>query len=484
MTPKDFNNNRIPLMMDFYELLMANAFLSNSIDNTIAYYDLFYRPVREMGGFCIFAGLRQLVDSISALKFSDQDISYLKSLGFPQKFLDYLIHFEFECDILAVPEGTPIFPGEPILTVKGPVIQAKMLESILISSIGQHTLVATKANRIARAAQGRKVVEFGSKRAHSLREALYSARAAYIGGCTATTCIDASRQFGIPKFGSMSHSFIQMFDSELEAFSAFAKEYPDECVLLIDTYDTLNSGIKNAIEAFNNEVLPRGFRPKGVRIDSGDLAYISKKVRRILNEAGFPDCDIIVSNALDEHIIKDMLQHGARVDTFMVGSRLVSFPYAPVLPSVYKLVAIEKEGKIIPKIKLSENVSKITTPYPKTLWRLFDRENGKAIADLISLWDETISEDEPYELFDPDFTWKRKIVDNFVARKLLEPIYRQGKLVYVFPNIESVRSYCAEQVDSLWEEVLRFEFPHNYYVDLSQKLWDEKNRLIEENRKR
>ena len=398
---------------------------------------------------------------------------------FDSAFIDYLKNFRFECDVWAVPEGTPVFPGEPLVTVRGPVMQAQFIETMLLLIVNHQSLIATKANRVARAAQGRAVMEFGSRRAHGFDAAYYGARAAYIGGCAGTSCAAAGKDFGIPVMGTMAHSWIQLFDSELDAFCAYAREYPDNCTLLVDTYNTLKSGIPNAIEAFNREIVPRGFRPKAVRIDSGDIAYLSRKVRKQLDEAGFPDCLIVASNSLDEYIIRDMLNQGARVDVFGVGERLITSASSPVFGGVYKLSAVERDGVIEPKIKLSENVTKITTPCFKKVWRLFDRDSGKAIADLITLSDEQVNENEPYELFDPDFTWKRKTVENFVARPLMKKLFDRGRLVYAKPPVEEIRAYCSQQVDTLWEEVLRFENPHHYYVDLSQKLWDEKKRLID-----
>lgn len=483
MDNNNIRNTLLPLM-DFYELSLANGYITEEIDDTTAYFDMYFRPRADMSGFCVMAGLRQAAEYLEGLSFSGRDIDFLRSQGMSENFLSYLRDFKFRCDIWAVPEGTPVFPGEPVVKVKGPVVQAQLIETILLLSINHQTLIATKANRIVRAAQGRKVVEFGARKAHGVDSAVYGARAAYIGGCSGTSCAVAARDFGIAPFSGMSHSWIQTFDSELEAFRAYARQYPANCILLIDTYDTLNSGIKNAVRAFNEEIVPRGFRPKGVRVDSGDLAYQSKRIRRILNEEGFPDCDIIASNQLDEHIIKEMLSNGARIDAFLVGEKMITAASPQVSGCEYKLSAIEKNGECIPKIRLSDNVSKMSVPGPKLLWRLFDRETGKAIADLLTLEDETVSEDEPYELFDPDYTWKRKTITNFVARQLLVPVFEKGVAVYDFPPLPNVRAYCAEQVDSLWEEVLRFEYPHSYYVDLSQRLWDLRAGLINDVRKK
>lgn len=477
-------NEKYNLMMDFYEIALANGFIAEKIEDTTAWFDMFFRPMPQVGGFCIMAGVEQLCDCLSTLSFDEDDLAFLREKGVSEAFLRYLADFKFQCDVWAVPEGTPVFAGEPIVKVRGPILQALLIETMVLLTINHQTLIATKANRIVRAAQGRSVVEFGSRRAHGAQAALLGARAAYIGGCIATTNAQAAKMFDIPVFGGMSHTWIQAFDTELDAFCAYARNYPDNCVLLVDTYDTIHSGVPNAIEAFKRELLPRGFRPKGIRIDSGDLAYLSKKIRRMLNDAGFPDCDIYASNSLDEHIVREMLGHGARVDGFLVGERLITSADAPVFGGVYKLAAIEKNGKIKNCIKLSENVSKITTPCPKLLWRLFDMETGKAIADLLTLEDENISEKSEYELFDPDYSWKRKTVSNFVARQLLVPVFEKGNRVYTSPALADIRSYCAEQVDTLWEEVLRFEYPHNYYVDLSQPLWEEKQKLIEEARKK
>ena len=477
---KNISMNKCDLLFDFYEIAQSNGFFVNGIDETVVWFDMFYRPAKELGGFCIMAGVETLAQYIKNLNFSEEDLAFLKDKGMDDAFLDYLRNFKFSCDIWAVPEGTPIFANEPVIKVRGPVIQAQMLETIILLTVNHQSLIATKANRIVRSAQGREIIEFGSRRAHGIAAALNGARSAYIGGCRATTNVSAAKQYSIPLFGSMSRTWVQMFDDEYDAFCAFAKQYPDDCVLLIDTYDTMDKGLPNAIKAFNEVLVPMNKRPKGVRIDSGDLAYLSKKIRRILNEAGFPDCNIYASNSLDEYIIRDMLQNGARVDSFLVGERLITSASNPVMSGVYKLSAVEKDGNIIPKIEISENVAKITTPYPKLLWRLFDNETGKAIADVLSMEDENLSECKEYELFDPDYTWKKKNVTDFVARQLLVKIFDNGELIYNFPSPLEIKNYCAEQIDTLWEEVVRFEYPHNYYVDLSQKLWNKKHKLIDE----
>ncbi len=474
------NSRNLTALMDFYEMTMANGYFANDMLDTVSVFDVFFRQVPDGGGFAIMCGVEQLIDYLSNLSFSQQDIEMLRQKGLRDDFLNYLSNFKFSCDVWAIPEGTPIFPSEPIITVKGPVIQAQLVETMVLLCINHQSLIATKANRIVRAAHGRPVMEFGSRRAQGFDGAIYGARAAYIGGCVGTACALSERDFRIPALGTMAHSWVQMFDSELESFCAYAREYPDNCTLLVDTYNVLKSGIPNAIEAFRRELLPKGYRPKGIRIDSGDITYLSKKARKMLDVAGFEDCGIVASNSLDEYIIRDMLNQGAEINSFGVGERLITASSAPVFGGVYKLSAVEKNGQLVPKIKISENVSKITTPGFKKPWRLFDNETGKAIADVITLRDEVIDDSEPYEIFDPDYTWKRKLITDFTAKPLFVQLFDKGEKVYSSPDIDSIRSYCSQQVATLWDEVLRFENPHNYYVDLSQKLWDEKERLLSE----
>lgn len=479
----DLHDSRnLTMLTDFYELTMANGYFKNGFKDTIAYFDMFFRTIPDGGGYVIMAGVEQLVDYFRNLSFSKEDIDYLRGKGFSEDFLDYLANFRFACDVWTVPEGTPIFPGEPIVKVKGPVIQAQFVETMVLLTINHQSLIATKANRVVRAAQGRAVMEFGSRRAQGFDGAVYGARAAYIGGCAGTACTISDEMFGTPALGTMAHSWVQLFESEYDAFKAYAEEYPDACTLLVDTYNVLHSGVPNAIKVFDEVLAPMGKRPKGIRIDSGDIAYLSRKARKMLDDAGYPDCSIVASNSLDEYIIRDMLLQGAKVDSFGVGERLITSSSSPVLGGVYKLCAVEKDGEIIPKIKLSENVQKITTPGNKRVYRLYDRESGKAAADLITLASETVDDSRPYELFDPDFTWKRKTLTNYTARELLEPLFRKGECVYKERNIEEIKSYCREQIDTLWDEVTRFENPHNYYVDLSQQLWDVKHELLRKNK--
>ena len=482
MSKSFYGEKNLTMLTDFYELTMANGYFANEFKDRICYFDMFFRKVPDDGGFAIMAGVEQLVEYLSELRFTEEDIDYLRSKNiFNAEFLEYLKNFKFCCDVWAVPEGTPIFPGEPIITVRGPAIQAQFIETMVLLCINHQSLIATKTNRIVRAAQGRAVMEFGSRRAQGFDGAVYGARAAYIGGCAGTACTISDQLFGVPALGTMAHSWVQLFDSEYEAFKAYATEYPGNCVLLVDTYNVLKSGVPNAIKVFNEVLVPQGFRPAGIRIDSGDITYLSRKARRMLDEAGFEDCKICASNSLDEYIIRDMLMQGAKVDSFGVGERLITSSSEPVFGGVYKLAAVERaDGSLIPKIKISENVTKITTPCFKNVWRLFDRETDKAIADVITMHDEVIEDEKPYTIFDPDHIWKRKTVENFRAVPLLTQIFKGGECVYTPRALGAIRAYCMAQVDTLWEEVTRFENPHNYYVDLSQRLWDEKNRMLSE----
>ncbi|HAN44868.1 MAG TPA: nicotinate phosphoribosyltransferase [Ruminococcaceae bacterium] len=471
----------LTMLTDFYELTMSNGYFLNGFENKVAVFDMFFRRIPDDGGFAIFAGLQQLIEYLNNLRFTDADIDYLKSKNiFDERFLRYLADFKFECDIWAPKEGTPIFPGEPVVIVKGPIIQAQLIETMVLLTINHQSLVATKANRIVRAAAGRVVFEFGSRRAQSYDAAILGARAAYIGGCHGTACAIADRDYSIPAVGTMAHSWVQMFDTEYEAFEQYAKIYPTNCVLLVDTYNVLKSGVPNAIKVFDNILKPMGVRPKGIRIDSGDIAYLSKKSRKLLDDAGYSDVSIIASNSLDEYIIRDLLLQGASVDSFGVGENLITSKSDPVFGGVYKLVAVEKDGVLLPKIKLSESIEKITTPHFKKLYRFFSKENGKAIADYVTVYDETVDVSEPIKIFDPIAIWKSKTLTNVDAVPLLERIFDKGKCVYSSPELNEIRSYCAQQIDLLWDEVKRFEHPHTYYVDLSKKLWNIKQEILME----
>lgn len=475
----NLRNRNLTLLTDFYELTMAGGYFETEHRDRIAYFDMFYRTNPDKGGHAIMAGVEQMVEYLTSLKFTDEDITFLRSKNiFSEAFLEYLKTFKFECDVWAVPEGTPIFPGEPIVTVRGPIIQAQFVETMILLSINHQSLIATKANRICKAAHGRAVMEFGSRRAQGFDGAIYGARAAYIGGCSGTACTICDRDFHIPSLGTMAHAWIQSFDTEEEAFRAYAKLYPNNCTLLVDTYNTLKSGVPNAIKVFDEVLKPMGVRPKGIRIDSGDITYLSKEARKLLDAAGYYDCKICASNSLDEYIIRDMLIQGAKVDTFGVGERLITASSSPVFGGVYKLVALENDGVTIPKIKISENVGKITTPCFKNLYRLYDKKTNKSIADVITTHDEIIDDTKPYEIFDPQNTWKRKTIENFRAVNIRKKYIENGQLIEKLPTIEEIRQHCKEQLDTLWDEVTRFENPHTYYVDLSQKLWDIKNDLL------
>ena len=471
------------MLCDFYELTMANGYLRTGLGERICYFDLFFRNVPDGGGFAIAAGLARVVKYIQNLSFDDMDIAYLRGKGcFSEEFLDYLRDFKFTGDIWAMPEGTPIFPGEPILTVRASAIQAQFVETFLLLTVNHQSLIATKSNRIVRAAQGRPVAEFGSRRAQGADGALMGARASYLAGCSSTACTLADQWYGCPATGTMAHSWVQMFNDEYTAFKTYCELYPNAATLLVDTYNVLKSGVPNAIKAFKEVLLPQGITNCAIRIDSGDLTYLSKKARAMLDAAGLTQCKIVASNSLDEYIIRDLIAQGAAIDSFGVGERLITSKSEPVFGGVYKLAAVENDdGTILPKIKVSENPAKITTPHFKSVYRLFEKSTGKALADLLTLHDEVIDDTQPLEIFDPDATWKRKTLTDYVAKPLLVPIFLEGKLVYQVPSIEESRAYCAQQVDLLWDEVKRFENPHNYYVDLSQKLWDVKQELLRSN---
>ena len=476
LTDKGIN---LTMLVDFYELTMANGYFEQGLQDKIACFDLFFRRVPDEGGFAIMAGLEQLIDYLEKLSFTTADIEYLRGKGlFSPGFLDYLTTLQFSCDVFAIPEGTPIFPGEPIVTVKGPIIQAQFIETIALLFINHQSLIATKANRIVRAAKGRSVIEMGSRRAQGSDGAVLGARAAYIGGTHGSSCTIADSLYGVPAMGTMAHSWVQSFDSEYEAFEKYAKLYPHNCVLLVDTYDTLKSGIPNAIKLFTTYMIPMGYPSGAIRIDSGDAAYLAKKARKMLDHAGLTQTRIIISNSLDEYTIKDLLIQQAPIDGFGVGERLITSKTEPVFGGVYKLVATEVDGTLKPKIKISNNPEKVTTPGFKQVHRLFDNVKNKAIADVITLFDEEIDVHQPYAIFDPDHTWKRKDLTNFYAVKLLQPIFEKGKLVYNKPTLEAIRAYSKVEVDKLWEESLRFEKPHQFYVDLSPDLWNLKQDLL------
>jgi len=477
------SRTNMSMLTDFYELTMGKGYLDQDLVDRIAYFDLFFRQVPEQGGYAIMAGVEQIVDYLKNLHFTDEDIAFLRSTSsFDERFLTYLSRFSFSCDVWAIPEGTPVFPGEPLVKVRGPIIQAQMIETMLLVTINHQSLIATKTARIVRSAKGRAVMEFGARRAQGYDASVLGARAAYIAGAAGTSCTICGQQFGIPLSGTMAHSWVQLFDTEFDAFKAYALSYPKKTILLIDTYNVLKSGLPNAIRVAHEVLEPLGERLLGIRIDSGDLTYLTQEARKILDEAGLTDCKITASNALDEYLIRDLILQGACIDSFGVGERLITSRAEPVFGGVYKLCAIEKDGEIVPKMKISENVGKVTTPCSKDVFRFYDKKTGKAMADLITIFGEEINEEEPYELFDPLQTWKRKVISHYFVRKLLVPIFVGGKCVYENPSIEEMRAYCATEVESLWESVKRFENPQTYYVDLSDKLWNVRNGILHEHK--
>lgn len=481
---RNLKEENLTLLCDFYEFAMANGYFEAGMGEKIVYFDMFYRTVPDNASYSITAGLEQVIDYIENLHFSDEDIDFLRTKKiFHEDFLEYLRNFKFECDVWALREGTVIFPQEPIIIVKGPIMQAQMLETMILLTINHQSMVATKANRIVTAAKGRPVVEFGSRRAQGYTGANLGARASYIGGCAGTANTLAEKLYGVPALGTMAHSWVQLFGSEYEAFKTYAQVYPNNCLLLVDTYDTLKEGIPNAIRVWNEELVPKGIRPKGIRIDSGDIAYLSKKARVMLDEAGFSDAIIMASNSLDEWTIESILTQGAKLDSFGVGERLITSKSSPVFGGVYKLVAYEENGEIVPTIKISENVAKITTPGFKSLYRIYDKSTMKAEADVVCLNSEKLDELDELEIFHPIYTWKRKKFTNFVAKNLMVKVFEKGKLVYDMPTLEEIKDYAQKELASLWDEVKRLENPHEYIVDLSQDLWDIKDRLLKEHRK-
>lgn len=469
----------LTMLMDFYELTMSNGYFINGVKDTKVYFDLFYRKNPDEAGFAIVAGLQQVVEYIQNISFDEEDIKYLEGKKlFSKEFLEYLKDFKFKGDIYAIPEGTPVFPNEPLITVKGNAIEAQLVETMLLVTINHQSLIATKTNRIVRAAKGRTVLEFGARRSQGYDGAIFGARAAYIAGAHGSATVISDELFKVPASGTMAHSWIQLFGDEYTAFKIYAETYPDSCTLLIDTYSVLNSGILNAIKVAKEILEPLGKRLKGVRIDSGDIAYLSKETRRLLDEAELKDCKIIASNSLDEFIITELLNQGAQIDIFGVGERLVTAKSEPVFGGVYKLSAVEENGKVIPRIKISENAEKVTNPGHKGLWRLYDKRTGKAIGDVLTLAEELIDDTKPYTIFDEVHTWKKKKLTNFYAKKLQVPIFINGECIYRLPEVEEIRDYCKTELDTIWEEVKRFSYPHTYYVDLSEKLWKIKQELV------
>ena len=472
------DSKKLELVADFYEYTMSNGYFTKGMKDTIAYFDVFFRKVPDAGGYVLMAGLEQVIKFIKNLEFDEEEIGYLRTQNkFSEEFLQYLKDFKFTGDVWAIPEGTVVFPNEPLITVRAPVIEAQLLETMILLTINHQSLVATKTSRIVNQAKGRPVMEFGARRAHGIDAAFSGARAAIIGGAVGTSCTLSAKEYDVTASGTMAHSWIQMFDSEYEAFKAYAETYPNDCTLLIDTYNTLESGLPNAIKVFDEVLKPKGIKPKAVRLDIVDLAYLSKKVREGLDKAGYEDCKICATNSLDEKTIKELLEEDAKIDLFGVGENLITAKSDPVFGGVYKLVAIEKDGEIIPKIKVSETAIKVTNPSYKKVYRFYDRESGKAIADVITLHDEQIPEDE-YTIFDPQDPWKKKVITNYICKPLQEKIFESGKLIYSVPTLKEIAQYAQEQLETLWEEIKRIEKPHMYYVDLSKDLWILKNNML------
>ena len=478
-------NLNLTMLCDYYELTMGNGYFDHNMKDKITYFDVFYRQNPDLGGFAICAGLEQVIEYIQNLHFEPEDIEYLRGRKmFSEEFLDYLKNFRFEGDIWAIPEGTPVFPREPIMTVRAPAIQAQLIETYVLLELNHQSLIATKANRVCRAAEGRTVLEFGSRRAQGIDGAVTGARAAYIGGCAGTACAVSDTRYGVPAGGTMAHSWVQMFDTEYEAFKAYCETYPTNATLLVDTYNSLKSGVPNAIKAFNEVLKPLGITKCGIRFDSGDMAYLTRKARAMLDEAGWTECKITVSNALDERLITELLLQGAKIDAFGVGERLITAKSDPVFGGVYKLCAVENDkGEIVPKIKISENVGKITNPGFKRVYRLFDKETGMAEADYIALHDEFVDDTKPLEICDPEARWKTKVMDSFNAVELQVPVFKNGELVYKMPSLEEIKRTCAYGVSTLWPEVKRFDYPHQYYVDLSAKLMALKDEMLKQGSK-
>lgn len=480
----DFRDERnLSLVMDFYELTMSQCYFNSEQRHRVVTFDLFYRKNPDNGGYAVFAGLEEIIGYVQNLHFEDEDIVYLQGLHkFSDEFLDYLRHFIFTGDIYAVKEGTPVFPYEPLVRVKANIIDAQLIETAMLLCINHQTLIATKARRIVKAADGRAIMEFGARRAHNFDAANYGARAAYIGGVMGTATTYAGQKFGMPVLGTMAHSFVQSFEHEYDAFLAYAKTYPDSCTVLLDTYNTLKSGLVNAIKVAKDYLEPNGYRMQGVRIDSGDMAYLSKKIRKALDDAGMQDCNIVVSNSLDEYLIQSLIQQGAQINSMGVGENLVCSKSSPVFGGVYKMSSVFVDGNMVPKIKVSENVEKVTNPGYKDLYRIYDKESGKAIGDIMTIHGEIIDPNKDITIYHQMNSWKNKTIPagSYHIKDLLEPIFENGKLVYDAPDLKDIRAYSEHEFSCMWDEVLRFEYPQIYYVDLSKQLLDLKLKMLED----
>ena len=468
----------LTMMTDLYELTMMNGYLRYGKDKNLACFDLFYRRRGDVTAYAIAAGLEQVIEYVQNLRFTQEDIDYLRSLNtFDEEFLTYLGHFRFTGQILAVPEGTVVFPDEPLLRVIAPIMEAQLLETTLLNIVNHQTLIATKASRVVQSARGDKVLEFGLRRAQGPDAGIYGARASIIGGCQATSNVLTGQLFGVPVGGTHAHSWVMSFPDELSAFRAYADVFPNNCLLLVDTYDTLQSGVPNAITVFK-ELRSRGFEPTGIRLDSGDLAFLSRQARRMLDDAGFPEAKIFASGDLDEEVIWDLKAQGAAIDVWGVGTRMITSMGNPALGGVYKLSAEKVDDVFVPRIKISENPAKVTNPGVKQLYRFYDRRTGMALADLIALEEEDFSSGEPLEIFDPENTWKRMTLCEYDVRKLLVPIFENGELVYDIPTLSEITAYSQKEMNSFWDEYKRLHRPHRYKVDLSEKLYQLKHSLL------
>lgn len=476
-----FDKRNLSMMMDFYEMTMSYGYFHQPNRDVRVAFDLFFRSVPDQGGYAIFAGLQHVIEFVENLSFSDADIAYFRKQNlFSEEFLDFLRGFRFRGDIYAMPEGTIIYPNEPLMTIVAPIIDAQLVETAILAQINHQSLVATKASRIVRAAEGRKVADFGARRAHNMDAATYGARAAYIGGIDMTATVSAGQQFNIPISGTMAHSWVMFFEDEYTAFKKYAEIYPQATVLLVDTYDVLHSGIPNAIRIANEVLAPQGHRLAGVRVDSGDLAYLSKRIRKMLDKAGLEDCKIILSNSLDEFTISSLLLQGARVDSFGVGERLITAKSDPVFGAVYKLVAVEEDGVFQPRIKMSENVEKLTNPGLKDIYRIYDH-HGKAVADMIAVQGEQIDLTQPFRYVDPRKPWKNRFFEGGSAVNLRRLYVRDGERVEDLPPLEEIRAYVRRQLaEEIWPEEQRFENPHRHYLDMTPDYYELKMGLLEE----
>lgn len=478
-----FDERNISMMMDFYELTMANGYFVDQDQDKLVAFDVFYRANPDKGGFAIFAGLEQVIEYVENMHFTKEDVQYLRDQNmFSEEFLQYLENFRFKGDIYAMPEGTIMYPNEPCLTVVAPLIDAQLVETAILAQINHQSLIATKARRIVRSADGRAVSDFGARRAHNMDAATYGARAAYIGGVVGTATVSAGQMFGIPISGTMAHSWVMFYKDEYTAFKKYAETYPDATVLLVDTYDVIHSGIPNAIKVAHEVLEPMGKRLAGIRIDSGDLAYLSKRVRKMLDDAGLPDCKIVVSNSLDEFTVTSLLSQGACIDSFGIGERLITAKSEPVFGAVYKLVAVGEDGKFDPRIKVSENVGKITNPGLKDVYRIYN-EDGHAVADMLAKCGEPVDLSEPYRYVDPVKPWKNRVFENCTAKNLRKLYVRQGKRCEELPALKEIRQYVKDQLtNEIWEEEQRFENPHRHYLDMTPDYYELKMDLLTKTR--